>query len=189
MNIHKLNIVARLQPFYELSTSNQALVVAAPFSISPARPVEVLYAELVKLKGAWRVRTLARTDPQNASWLMKGFRMHAEVKLNLSAQALVGEWYYPCASTVVMKADGSGTDLPVGPVGPAPDQKPEPFTWTIEGTSLTRTFVDREDQRVITWIDHRAVSFKPAPKLYDSNWGRKDPEKKSKVKRAEEKEK
>ena len=48
MDIHKLDIVDRLRPFYELSTPTRALVVAHPFTISAVRGRdEGIYAELL----------------------------------------------------------------------------------------------------------------------------------------------
>ena len=176
MNIHKLDIVDRLQPFYELSTPKRALVVAHPFTTSaiPGRD-EVVYAELLKLGGSWRIQLLNRTSPENASWLMKGFQVHPDVNLDLSPQALVGEWSYPCASTVVLTADGTGSDLEVGPAGPFDGQKPERFTWDVKGSILSLRFADRERQLIVTSIDHGHVDFKKPNKRYWGSWRRKQP--------------
>ena len=175
MNIDKLDIVNRLQPFYELSTSNRALVVAHPFTI--LRTVldreEVIYAELLKLSGTWRIQKLSLTSPENASWLMKGFQIHPDVSLDLSPQALVGEWWYPCDSTIILKADGTGSDLAVGPDGPHEGQKPEPFTWVVKGSTLNLRFADREHQLIVTSIDQGEMHFKTTSRALWSNWSRK----------------
>ena len=174
MNIHKLDIVDRLQPFYELSTPKRALVVAHPFTTSAVRGRdEVIYAELLKLGGSWRIQVLNRTSPENASWLMKGFQVHPDVNLDLSPQALVGEWWYPCTSTVILKADGTGSDLEVGPGGPLEGQKPERFMWDVKGSVLNLRFANRERQLVVTSIDHGHVYFKPPNKRYWGSWQRK----------------
>ncbi|MDC0276755.1 hypothetical protein OAL00_07460 [Verrucomicrobiales bacterium] len=174
MNIHKLDIVDRLQPFYELSTPKKALVVAHPSTTSAVRDRdEVIYAELLKLGGSWRIQLLNRTSPENASWLMKGFQVHPDVNLDLSPQALVGVWCYPCASTVILKADGTGSDLEVGPGGPLEGQKPERFTWDVKGSVLDLRFADREHQLIVTSIDHGHVNFKAPNKRYWGSWRRK----------------
>ena len=136
---------------------------------------EVIYAQLVKKNGAWRIRKLTRTSPENVSWLMKGFQIHPDVKLDLSTEALVGQWWYPCDSTVVLKADGTGSDFEVGPFAPPPDQKPEPFTWTINGSTLIRRFADREEQLVVTFIDHEGVRFESPNKTQWGGWRRRVP--------------
>jgi len=59
MNIDKLNIVDRLQPFYELSTTNRALVVAQPFTILST---VVDRDEVRKHWSSWRRNTLAEPD-------------------------------------------------------------------------------------------------------------------------------
>ncbi len=176
MIIDKLNIPERLQPFYEFSTSNRALVVAKPFTIlaSVLDSDEVIYAELLKQDGEWRIRNLNRTSPENASWLMSGFQIHPDVRLDISTSALVGEWWYPCDSSVVLKEDGTGTELIVGPGGPDPKQKPERFTWKVKGTTLSLRFADREEQLVITSIDHTRVSFRAPNKSSRSGWTRKE---------------
>lgn len=175
MIIDKLNIVKRLQPFYELSTSNRALVVAHPFTIlsSVRDRDEVIYAELLKMNGIWRIQNLSVTSPESASWLMKGFQMHPDVKLDLSPEALVGEWEYPCASTIFLKADGTGSDLAVGPGGPPGDQKPEPLTWVVKGSTLSLRFTDREHQFIVTSIDHDGVRFKTLDRAHWASWRRK----------------
>ena len=177
MNIDKLNIPERLQPFCELSTSDRALVVAHPFTIlkTVSDHEESIYAELLKVSGEWRIQKLDRTSPENTSWLMKGFQIHPDVKLDLSIRALAGEWWYPCDSTVALNADGTGSDLAVGPGGSDPDKKPEPFTWTVKGSTLNLRFKDREEQLVITSIDHGGVIFKTPNKAVRSNWMRKVP--------------
>jgi hypothetical protein len=179
MNIDKLNIVDRLQPFYELSTTNRALVVANPFTIlsTVLDRDEVIYAELLKLSGKWRIRKLSLTSPENASWLMKGFQIHPDVNLDLSPQALVGEWRYPCSSTIVLEADGTGSDLAIGPDGPHKDQKPEPFTWDVKGSTLTIRLADRVHQLTVTSIDHGEMFFKTAGGALWSSWRRKSPAK------------
>lgn len=176
MNIDKLDIVDRLQPFYELSTPKRALVVAHPFTTSAIRGRdEVIYAELLKLGGAWRIQKLNRTSPENASWLMKGFQVHPDVNLDLSPQALVGKWWYPCASTVVLKADGTGSDLEVGPAGTFEGQQPEQFTWDVKGSILSLRFADRECQLIVTSIDHGHVSFKKPNQRHWGSWRREIP--------------
>jgi len=177
MNIDKLDIVDRLQPFYELSTTDRALVVAGPFTIlsTVLDSEEVIYAELLNLSGTWRIQKLGRTSPENASWLMKGFQIHLDVKLDLSKQALVGEWRYPCASTIILKADGTGSDFQVGPGAPGKDQKPEPFTWDVKGSTVNIRFADREHQLAVTSIDHAGMCFKSSDKTHWSSWRRKIP--------------
>ena len=177
MNIDKLNIVGRLQPFYELSTTNRALVVAHPFTIlsTVLDREEVIYAELLKLSGTWRIQKLSLTSPENASWLMMGFQIHPDVNLDLSPQALVGEWWYPCASTIILKADGTGSDLAVGPGGPHEGQKPEPFTWVVKGSTLNLRFADREHHLIVTSIDHGGVYFKTFDRTHWSSWRRQSP--------------
>lgn len=179
MNINKLNIPDRLHPFYELSTSNRALVVAHPFTIlkTVSDREEVIYAELLKQDGEWRIQHLNRINPENASWLMSGFQIHPDVRLDISTRALVGEWWYPCDSTVALNEGGTGSDLKVGPGGSDPDQKPEPFKWTVKGFTLNLRFADREEQLVITSIDHSGVIFKTPNKAGWSSWKRKDPAK------------
>jgi hypothetical protein len=179
LQVHNLDIADRLQPFYELSTPDQALVVAHPFTISSRvlNRQEVIYAQFAKQNGAWRIQQLNRTSPENASWLMKGFQTHSDVSLDLSPDALVGEWWYPCDSTVVLKANGTGTELDVGPVAPPPDQKPEPFTWAVNGSVLTRSFADRKDRLVITSIDHSGVTFRSSNATGWNSWTRKVAEK------------
>ncbi|MFO1041313.1 MAG: hypothetical protein U0941_05970 [Planctomycetaceae bacterium] len=176
MNIDQLNIPERLHPFYEFSTQNRALVVAGPFTIlqSVLDSDEVIYAELLKEDGEWRIRNLDRTSPENASWLMSGFQIHPDVRLDISPRALVGEWWYPCDSSVVLKEDGTGTELVVGPGGIDPEQKPERFTWKVKGTTLNLRFADREEKLVITSIDHERVKFKSTETMSRSGWERKD---------------
>ena len=177
MNIYKLDIVDRLQAFYELSTTNRALVVARPFTIlsTVLDREEVIYAELLNLSGTWRIQKLGRTSPENASWLMKGFQMHPDVHLDLSPQALVGGWRYPCASTIILKADGTGSDFQVGPGAPDEDQKPEPFTWDVKGATVNLRFADRAHQLTVTSIDHGGVYFKTSDTWHWSSWRRKTP--------------
>ena len=175
MSLRKLKIFERTKPFYELSTSNRALVVAHPYTIlsSVSDRQEVIYALLHKQDDVWRIRKLGRTSPEHASWLMRGFLIHSDVKLDLSTQALVGDWRYPCASSVVLKADGTGTEMEVGPVGPHPDQKPEPFTWTLKGSTLNLRFADRKEHLVITSIDHKGMNFKEPNKTDRTRWWRR----------------
>jgi hypothetical protein len=176
MNIHDLNIVDRLKPFYELSTENRALVVAHPFTASAVRGRdEVIYAELLLLGGTWRIQTLSRTSPESASWLMKGFQVHPDVNLDLSTEALVGEWRYPCDSSIILKADGTGSDFEVGPVGPRSGQKPEQFTWDVGGCTLNLRFADREAKLIVTSIDHGHVSFRNPDRKYWGSWRRNTP--------------
>ncbi len=177
MNIDKLNIVDRLQPFYELSTTNRALVVANPFTIlsTVLDRDEVIYAELLKLGGKWRIQKLSLASPENASWLMKGFQIHPDVNLDISPQALVGEWWYPCSSTIILKADGTGSDLAVGPDGPHKGQKPEPFTWDVKGSTLILRLADRVHQLTVTSIDHDEMFFKTPSRALWSSWRRKSP--------------
>lgn len=179
MNIQNLDIVDRIQPFYELSTSNRALVVTHPFTIlsTVLDREEVIYAELLKQNGAWRIQKLSRMSPENSSWLMKGFQVHSDVSMDLSTQALVGEWWAPCASTIILVADGTGSELEVGPGGTYPGQKPEPFTWAVNGSTLNRRFADRKDQLVVTSIDHSRVSFKTPNQAQWDSWRREAPEK------------
>lgn len=174
MIIDKLNIPDRLHPFYELTTSNRALVVANPFTIlkSVLDSDEVIYAELLKQDGEWRIRNLNRTSPENAAWLMSGFQIHPDVRLDISPRALVGKWWYPCNSSVILNEDGTGSDLMVGPAAPDPDQKPERFTWKVKGTTLNLRFADREEQLVITSIDHVRVRFSTPNKGLRSSWTR-----------------
>ena len=176
MNIDQLNIPERLHPFYEFSTQSRALVVAAPFTIlkSVLDSDEVIYAELLKEDGEWRIQNLDRTSPETASWLMRGFRIHPDVRLDISPRALVGEWWYPCNSSVVLKEDGTGTELMVGPGGIDPEQKPERFTWKVKGTTLNLRFADREEKLEITSIDHERVRFKPSDRWSRTGWERKD---------------
>lgn len=177
MNIHNLDIVDRLQAFCELSTSNQALVVAHPFTIS--RKVldreEVIYAQLAKQNGAWRIQKLARTSPENASVLMKGFQIHSDVKLNLSTEALIGRWWYPCDSTIVLNADGTGSNLEVGPAGPDSDE-PVPFKWAVNGATLILRFEDYEERLLVTSIDHIDVSFGTKKVRPWDGWRRRVPD-------------
>lgn len=173
MNIHKLNIPARLQPFYELTTADRALVVAEPITIleTAGDPEEVIYAELLKQDGQWRIKTLDRISPEAASWLVKGFKMHADVRLDLTIRALAGEWWYPCNSTVVLKEDGTGSNRVVGPGGPISD-KPEPLTWAIKGSTLTLRYEDRQELLVITSIDHSEINFVKSDEAGWSHWKR-----------------
>lgn len=175
MNIQKLDIVDRLQPFYELYTSSQALVVAHPFTIS--REVsdreEVIYAQLAKQNGAWRIQRVSRTSPEDASSLMRGFQIHSDVKLNLSPEALVGRWWYPCASEIVLKKDGTGSELEVGPGGPNVD-KPVPFKWTVNGSTLILRFADYEERLVVNTIDHIEVCFETGKRRPWDRWSREE---------------
>jgi hypothetical protein len=80
----------------------------------------------------------------------------------------VGEWQAACASTISLAADGTGTQLRVGPGGPEPGSKPEPFQWQVSGSSLRRQFRDRQENLEIVWIDDDNIQFR-SPN--DSGWG------------------
>jgi hypothetical protein len=65
-------------------------------------------------------------------------------------------------------ADGTGTQLRVGPGGPEPDAKPESFKWEVSGFTLQRRFADRQEKLEIIWVDDNNVRFRWPN---DSEWG------------------
>ena len=105
---------------------------------------------------------------------MKGFQIHSDVTLNLSTEALVGKWWYPCDSTITLKADGTGSDLEVGPAGHNPDETPVPFRWSVKDSTLILRFAEYEERLVVTSIDHIGVSFGTDNVGPRDGWRRKD---------------
>lgn len=169
IDIRRTGIVDRLRPFYEYSSPSHALVVAAPVD------QEVICSHLVRRGREWKIKSLARTDPDNVSWLAKGFQLRSDVKLDLTAESLVGTWWYPCDSKVVLDSDGSGSELEVGPAGPYPDEIPDAFTWTVDGATLIRRFEDREDRLVVSSIDHESMHFETTNRPHRYRWDRVTP--------------
>ena len=173
MKLANKNYPRQLKPFYQLTTPVQALVVTQPFDILDRK--EVIYATFKKQDANWRIQQLARAFPDEADWLMQGFQLHANVDLDLSQRALTGEWSAVCASTIILNADGTGSEFLVGPAGPAEGQQPEPFTWTISGSTLDRAFNDRKDRLVVESIDHQGVYFETPNPTHWGGWRRETP--------------
>ena len=106
--------------------------------------------------------------------MMRGCMANPAVKVDVLPNELVGAWWAVCDSTIIMAADGTGTELSVGPGGPVPGEKPEPFTWDVSGSTLRRHFADREETLEITWIHDDSISFRypsDSPWIY---WSRRD---------------
>lgn len=173
-SVRAFRIFDRLEPFYELSTPDKALVVAKPIKINEdgSHDEEVLYAMLSRNQGVWRIDRIDRASPKNATFLMTGFQMHSDVRLDLSQNAIVGAWWYPCASTIVFDPDGTGSNFFVGPAAPPPDQIPEPFKWTLCGASLRLQYADREVVHRVSAIDHQQASITVPGESKVARWQR-----------------
>jgi hypothetical protein len=83
----------------------------------------------------------------------------ARPELGKKAAKLVGDWWFPCDSSVTLEANGTGTQLLVGPTGPKTD-KPETFRWYVKDNRLIRRFTDREESHVIAEITGKCVDLK-----------------------------
>jgi hypothetical protein len=83
----------------------------------------------------------------------------ARPELGKKAARLVGDWWSPCDSAIALRANGTGTQMLVGPVGPTTD-KPETFRWHVKDNRLIRRFTDREESHVITEITGKRVDLK-----------------------------
>ncbi|MCH8215737.1 MAG: hypothetical protein IH892_03075 [Planctomycetes bacterium] len=122
--------------------------------------MEVFYAFLLKRDGKWLISRSGRVLPNEASWMMRGYMANPAVKVDVLPIELLGEWWAVCDSTITMAADGTGTELRVGPGGLGelgPGAKPEPFKWEVSGSTLLRRFADREETLDIVWIHDDSV--------------------------------
>lgn len=175
MRLRGRDIVTQLQPSYVYTSADRALVLTNPFTTSGSRreSVDVISATLVKQGGQWRIQELNRTTPETLSWMIRGFRVHPDVKLNLSKHAFLGQWWAPCDSTIILNLDGTGSEMFVGPFAPGDDQKPETFTWTLQGEKLKRRFKERQDELMVTSIDPLQITFKKPNNTHWSYWQRK----------------
>ena len=91
---------------------------------------------------------------------MRGYMANPAVKVDILPVELLGKWWAVCDSTITMAADGTGTELRVGPGGLGelgPGAKPEPFKWEVSGSTLLRRFADREETLDIVWIHDDSV--------------------------------
>jgi multidrug resistance efflux pump len=157
----------RIRPLHQLGNEEQAMVVSNPFNDN-AGQTRIFYAVLRKRDGQWLVDRHDYVSPSEASGLVKGFSLNPGTKFDVLAAELVGEWRAVCDSTISLAADGTGTQLRVGPGGPEPGAKPESFKWEVSGPTLRRHFADRQEKLEMTWVDDDAVQFH-SPN--DSGWG------------------
>jgi WD40 repeat protein len=151
----------RIQPLHQLESENQAMVVTNLFRAKNGLEV-AHYSFLAKRDGEWLIDRNEFAKPNEIALLMKGFAANPAVKFNVIPAELVGEWHFPCASTVVWKADGSGAEMIVGPGGQEPGAKPETFRWEVNGSTLVRRFANREEKLEAAWIDRESYDFKDA---------------------------
>jgi len=162
----KLRDFNRIRPLHQLGTEEHAIVISNPFH-SRGR-MEVFYAFLLKSEGQWLINCGGRVKPDEATWMMKGYLANPAVEVNALPDELVGQWWAVCDSTIVMSADGTGTELVVGPGGPVAGVEPEPFKWEVSGAQLLRQFADRQVTLEITRIDDDSINFR---RPNDSGWG------------------
>jgi hypothetical protein len=156
----------RIRPLHQLGSREQALVVSNPFKDNSGRE-RVFYAVLRKRNGQWLVDWHSSVSPSEAISLMEGFAVNPDMKFDVLAAELVGEWRAPCDSTIALAADGSGAQLRVGPGGPEPGAKPESFKWEVSGSILRRHFANRQENLEILWMGDHDVRFR-SPN--DSDW-------------------
>jgi hypothetical protein len=161
----KLADFDRIRPLHQLGTDEHAMVISNPF---PGRGrMEAFYAVLVKAEGQWRLNRSGCVKPEEALWMMKGYLANPKVHVDLLPKEVIGTWWAVCDSTIVLSADGTGTELRVGPGGPTPGVTPESFTWEVEGATLRRQFTDRQETLQVTWIDDDSVNFRESN---DGSW-------------------
>jgi hypothetical protein len=161
-----------IQPLHQLGANEHAIVVSNPF---PSRGgQEVFYAFLVQRDGEWRLRRSGRATPSEGVWMMKGYQANPDVRVDALPAELIGEWWAVCDSTIILTADGSGTELIVGPGGPVTGQQPEPFEWEVRGSTLSRRFADRQESLEITWLSDDSVHFHCPNDSGWGMWGRRD---------------
>jgi hypothetical protein len=156
-----------IRPLHQVGNEEQAMVVSNPFNDNTGR-TRLFYAVLRKRDGQWLVERHDYVSPSEASNLMRGFSLNPGMKFDVLAAELIGEWGAVCDSTISMAADGTGTQLLVGPGGPEPGAKPESFKWKVSGATLRRHFADRQENLEILWVDDNELQFL-SPK--DSEWG------------------
>jgi len=157
----------RIRPLHQLGDEEQAMVLSNPFKDNAGQP-RIFCAVLRQRAGQWRVDHHTYVSPSEASSLMKGFSLNPGMKFDVLAAELVGEWRAECDSTISMAADGTGTQLRVGPGGPEPGAQPESFKWEVGGSTLRRHFADRQASLEILWVDDNDLQFH-SPN--ESGWG------------------
>jgi hypothetical protein len=156
-----------IRPVHQSGNEEQAMVLSNPFKDN-AGQTRVFYAVLRIRNGRWLVDSHSYLAPAEASSLLRGFSMNPGIKFDVLTAELAGEWHGACDSTISMAADGTGAELRIGPAGPEPGAKPEPFRWEVSGATLRRRFADRQENLEIIWIDNDDVRFQ-SPN--DSGWG------------------
>jgi hypothetical protein len=157
-----------IRPLHQLGNSEQVLVVSNQFE-NNAGEANVFYAALVRRQGRWLITRQTHCSPDEASGTMTGFSLTPGMKCDVIAAELVGEWRAACDSRITMAADGTGTQLAIGPMGPEPGVKPEPFKWDVSGAKLHFRFADRQEELEITWIDDDCVQFR-SPNKTKNGW-------------------
>ena len=170
-NFPRLAQFDQIRPLHQVGTDHYAVILSNPFQ-SRGR-TEVFYAFLVKHNGQWLIRRNARITPREGLWMMRGCMANPALKVDVLPDVLVGTWWAVCDSTIIMAADGTGTELSVGPGGPVPGETPEPFTWEVSGSTLRRQFADRKETLDITWLHDNSVSFRFPNDSPWSSWNRR----------------
>lgn len=156
----------RIRPLHQLGTDQHAIVVSNPFQ--GQHQVEVFYAFLIRSDGQWLITRSDCVEPKAAFWMMNGYLANPDVTTDVVPEEVVGSWWAVCDSTIILLADGTGSELCIGPAGPVEGQKSEPFKWKVDGSELHRWFADRKDTLGIRWIDDNSIRFN---RPNDSGWG------------------
>ena len=149
----------RIQLLHQANTDERAVIVSDTFRDNSDRE-QAYYATLQKHDGQWLVQSHGVTSPDGAFLVLEGFATNPGVAFDVIAAELVGPWRVNvCECTIVMAADGTGTELPEGPGGPEPGAKPIPFKWEAKGNTLTRRFADRQEILDIQRVEENVVQL------------------------------
>lgn len=144
-------------PLHLVQTATTAIVWTNSFPDKNDQ-LQVLSMVLKLHDGRWMVCQYEFTAPAEALRFVEGFQLHPEAKIDVICAELVGKWRVNvCESSLILNADGTGSELAEGPAGPAPDAVPEAFQWNVSGQWLLRQFQDRYDRIKIVSVSHSDV--------------------------------
>jgi tRNA A-37 threonylcarbamoyl transferase component Bud32 len=145
-----------IQPVHQLGNAEQTMVLSAPFHDN-AGQLRVFHSLLLKRDGNWLINSHGYRSPAEVTSLVDGFKLSPGVKFAVQPAELVGQWTYPCASSLTMAADGTGVQIYEGPSGVP--EKPQSFKWDVSGSTLRRHWPDRVEMLDITWMDEDSFSI------------------------------
>lgn len=139
----------QIHPVHQLGNAEQAMVFSAPFKNNSDQE-RVFYAILLKRDGKWLINEDELSTPEAVKGMVQGFLLNPGVKFHVQPEELIGEWGFPCASTLAFRSNGTGVRIIEGPSGVP--ERPERFRWEVSGDTLVSHWKDRTETEVITWM-------------------------------------